>query len=114
MAACETAGSLFALAHVELPDAEKASAALAQWKSIMLANMRAPADEKTRPYSVKNRQSRLQATGILTQGQQEDGQTIEAQAIWFVRGPHLYHAVVYADKLNREAVDNFLSGIELL
>jgi hypothetical protein len=114
MTGCETDGALFALAHVEMPDADKASAGLTEWKSIMLSNMQAQADTViTSSRVIKSQGAQIAGIGLNAHGKKEDGQGLQAQAVWFARDVHLYHAVVYADKLNQEAVENFLSGIEL-
>jgi hypothetical protein len=113
MTGCETDGTLFVLAHVEMPDAHTASESLEQWKRAMLRNMQAPDGTPETTSSVKNLGTRIQAVRLQARGKQENGKVVQAQAIWFARGAHLYHAAIYADKPNQDAVENFLSEIEL-
>jgi hypothetical protein len=113
MSGCETDGTLFVLAHVEMPDAHSTSESLEQWKRSMLRNMKAQDGTQESTSSVKNLGTRIQALRIHAKGKQENGKAVQAHAIWFARGAHLYHAAIYADKPNQDAVENFLSEIEL-
>jgi hypothetical protein len=48
---------------------------------------------------------------LQAQGTQTDGRAVTAQGIWFVRGPQVFHAVMYASKINADAADSFFTGL---
>ena len=59
-----------------------------------------------------------QSVRLSASGARADGRPVDAQAVWFARssadGLWLFHAVVYADKVNRDAADTFFGGLKLL
>ena len=113
MVGCETGSVLFAVSHVDMRDESKLQAALAQWKNTMLANMRAQQGMKSSTFATDRASTQPIRVRLTASGQRPDGSAVTAQAEWLVRGTHLYHAVVYAEKLNQEAVETFFSGIEI-
>ena len=113
MAGCEADSALFAIAHVDLGDSGKTEAAMKQWKTVMLGNMQAQESVQLSGFMTQGASTQPQPLRLAAQGRRQDGSAVAAQGVWFARGAHLYHAVVYADKLNQEAVDTFFSGIEL-
>jgi hypothetical protein len=113
MAGCEADAALFAIAHADLGDSGKTEAAMKQWKTAMLGNMQAQERVQLSDFMTQGASAQPQPLRLAAKGRRQDGSTVAAQGVWFARGAHLYHAVVYADKLNQEAVDTFFSGIEL-
>lgn len=113
MTGCESGGALFAVAHAELADAAALVPAQAQWEAAMLANMQAGAPQIL-PYPIKGAATEPAPQRLQAQGRRADGRLVAAQGIWFARGKHLYHAVIYADKLEAEATEPFFAGLELL
>jgi hypothetical protein len=111
MVGCEAGGTLFAVAHVDLGDAGKATTAQAQWQAAMLANMQATAPQQT-PYSLKGATASPSPVRLSAQGRRADGSAVAAQGVWFAQGKHLYHAVIYADKVGSDAAEPFFSGFE--
>lgn len=111
MAGCETGGALFAVAHVDLGDAGKAAATQAQWQAAMLANMQAGTPQLA-PYRLKGAAVQPPPLRLSAQGRRADGSAVMAQAVWFVQEKHLYHAVIYADKVGSDAAEPFFSGFE--
>jgi len=112
MMGCEAGAALFAIAHVHLGDADKIALAQAQWQTAMLGNMQAQGTQML-PFQFKGASAQPQPVRLSAQGRRPDGSAVTAQGVWFVRGPHLYHAVIYADKLSTEVAETFFSGIEL-
>ena len=112
MMGCETGATLFAIAHVRLGDAGKIAAAQAQWQAAMLGNMQAQGTQML-PFQFKGASAQPQPVRLSAQGRRQDGSAVATQAVWFARGPHLYHAVIYADKLSPEVAETYFSGIEL-
>jgi len=112
MAGCEADSALFAIAHVDLGDSSKTEAAMKQWQTAMLRNMQAQDSVQLSGFITQGASTWPQPLRLAAKGRRQDGSAVAAQGVWFARGAHLYHAVVYADKLNQEAVDTFFSGIE--
>ena len=113
MAGCEAGAALYAISNVSLADASKTALALEQWKTAMLSNMQALDIMPLPALTIQGAGAKTPATRLAAQGKRPDGSVVAAQAIWFANDARLYHAVVYAEKLNQEAVDTFFSGIEL-
>jgi hypothetical protein len=112
MMGCEAGTSLFAIAHVHLGEAEKTTAAQTQWQSAMLGNLQAQGMQMM-PFQSRGASAQPQPLRLSAQGRREDGGAVAAQGVWFARGPHLYHAVIYADKISPDVAETFFSGIEL-
>lgn len=112
MMGCEAGAVLFAVAHIPLGDTGKIAAIQSQWQTAVLSNMQAPGTQTT-PYLPKGASAQPPPVRLSAQGRRQDGSAVEAQGVWFARGPHLYHAVIYADKLSPEVAETFFSGIEL-
>jgi hypothetical protein len=112
MAGCEAGAGLFVVAYVDLGETGKVEAALEQWKAAMLGNMQANDVALQSAVMIKGASTKPAPIRLNAVGRRQDGSAVAAQAIWFAKGAHLYHAVVYADKLSRDAVDAFFSGIE--
>lgn len=113
MAGCEAGGAMFVFAHTEMTDAEQANSGVHDWENFMRKNMQTSEDGKFVPYEIKYQLTKLQGIRYMAMGKNEVQQNIEVQAMWVTRGADLYHALTYSKKLNQEAVENFLSGIEL-
>jgi len=111
MTGCESGGALFAVAHVDLGEAGKTAGALAQWQAAMLANMHA-ATPQLAPYRLKGAAVQPPPLYLTAQGRRADGRAVMAQGVWFSRGSHLYHAVIYADKVGPDMAEPFFSGFE--
>ena len=112
MMGCEADSATFAVSYVELPDATQAAAVQAQWQTAMLGNMRATQNRQS-PLNIKGVVGAAGALQLQAQGTQPDGRAVMAPGVWFVRGAQVFHAVMYAAKLNPEAADAFFTGFRL-
>ena len=112
MLGCEADSATFAVSYVDVPDAAQAGAVQAQWQAAMLGNMRAT-QHRASPLNIKGVAGATGAVQLQAQGTQPDGQAVMAQAAWFVRGTQVFHAVMYANKLNSDAADSFFTGFRL-
>lgn len=112
MMGCEAGAALFAIAHVRLDDTNKIALAQAQWQTAMLGNMQAQGEQSV-PFLPKGASAQPQPVRLSARGRRQDGSAVAAQGVWFARGPHLYHAVIYADTISLDVADTFFSGIEL-
>ena len=115
MQGCDAAGATFAVSHVRLPDASLAGPALAGWKTATLANLHA-SQAQERPFAIALGWPLPQALRIAASGQRADGSAVSAQAVWFARigpaGVDLFHAVVYADKIDPAVAETFFTGLQ--
>jgi hypothetical protein len=110
MMGCEADSATFAVSYVDLPDATQAGAVQAQWKAAMLGNMRATQNRES-PMNIKSAAGATAAVQLQAQGTQPDGRAVTAQGVWFVRGPQVFHAVMYASNVNADAADSFFTGL---
>lgn len=114
MQGCDVGGATFAVSYTAWPDAAQADQALANWKAATLANMQAGEAQEQAfvpPGAVAFANSRrLSATG-----RRADGEAVTVNAAWFARprgnGIDLFHAVLYARRVDAEAASAFFSGI---
>ena len=112
MMGCEADSATFAVSYADLPDATQAAAVQAQWQTAMLGNMRATQNLQS-PLNIKGVVGATGAVQLQAQGTQPDGRAVVAQGVWFIRGAQVFHAVMYAAKLNPEAADAFFTGFRL-
>ena len=112
MMGCEADSTTFAVSYVDLPDATQAATVQAQWQTAMLGNMRATQNLQS-PLNIKGVVGATGAVQLQAQGTQPDGRAVVAQGVWFIRGAQVFHAVMYAAKLNPEAADAFFTGFRL-
>lgn len=114
MMGCEAGGSLFVVAVVDLKGRGQAVEVQRQWQLAMLGNMQATgegATQKQEDFSLRGASEQPAPTRMHAQGKRDNGHALSAQALWFTRGGRLYHAAVYADKLDAEATQTFFKGL---
>jgi hypothetical protein len=116
MAGCEAAGATFAVMVAQLDAAGGAGEALAGWKKVTLANMRARAVSEV-PFQPAGALLLPESVRVTATGQRPDGQPVQAQAVWLARssgaGVQIVHAVIYADAVPADVADTFFSGLRL-
>ena len=110
MAGCEAGGATFAVSHAALPEPSRANEVLVQWRQVTLANLRAAAPRDA-AFSIKGALALPASVQTVVVGRRSDGLPVLAHAAWFARGAQVFHAVVYADKLNPEVAETFFSGL---
>lgn len=114
MMGCETGASLFVVAVVDVKDVGHAVEVQGQWQRAMLGNMKATeesASQKQEHFSLRGASEQPAPIRVHAQGQRDNGHALSAQALWFARGGRLYHAAVYADKLDAEVTQTFFEGL---
>lgn len=107
---CDTGGVTFAIAVADVKDAAKVSAALTQWQSATLANMKAAPATTGAAFKLPG----LVGDGVMVKatGQRANGQAVSSQAVYFAQGPQVFQAVMYADKIAPDVADTFFSGLK--
>lgn len=120
MVGCRADGATFALSHMPLADPSQAGAALARWRTAVLARMQAGPQAQAQAGAAFVPRQALdlpQSLRMVVRGRGADGAEVVAEAVWFARleGPQarLYHAVVYAPQPRTAAADTFFTGLAL-
>lgn len=112
MLGCEAGGALYAVSVAELGAPDQALAVQVQWQANVLGNMQATSSASSR-FVVKGATLQLDPLRLAAVGVRPDGRPVQAQAVWFARGPHLYHAAIYAERISPEMSEPFFAGLEL-
>lgn len=106
---CDAGGATFAVSVADVKETSKVAAALAQWRSATLANIKA----------VQGQEAALKLPGLANSavmvkatGQRANGQTISSQAVYFAQDSRIFQAVMYADNVAPEVADTFFSGLK--
>jgi hypothetical protein len=111
MLGCEAKDVLFAVSYVELDPGVAVKAVQVKWQANMLENMQA-SESTSRTYSIRGADTQREALKLSAQGRRPDGRPVAAQAVWFSRGPRLYHAAIYSERISAEISESFFSGLE--
>lgn len=112
MLGCEAGGALYAVSVAELGAPDKALAVQVQWQANLLGNMGATSSANS-SFAIKGATPQLDPVRLTAVGVRPDGGPVQAQGVWFARGPHLYHAVIYAERISAEMSEPFFGGLEL-
>ena len=117
VAGCDTGGATFALMAATLPAGRAADEVLAGWQQATLANMRVSGTPARQPFHPPKGLPLAHAQRVVAQGQQADGRSVTAQAVWTARtagdgGTELLHAVMYAERPQPAVADAFFEGIK--
>jgi len=109
MLSCDAGGVTFAIAAAEVKDATQVPAALAQWQSATLVNMKAASNTPGVAFKLPGSAS----GGVLVKatGQRANGQVVSSQAVYFAQGAQVFQAVIYADRVSPDVAETFFSGL---
>lgn len=114
MQGCEVGGATFAVSYAAWPDAAQADLALAQWKAATLANMQA-GEAQEQGFVPPGAVALANARRLSATGRRPDGEAVTLNAAWFARprgnGIDLFHAALYARRIDAQAAAAFFSGI---
>lgn len=115
MHSCEAGGLRFAVAWADVGDAAQVVPALGAWRSASLQSIRVaptPVDDPSTAWTVTVAGVPM-VLGVRAQGQDAQGQPVQARAAYFAQGTRVFQAAVYGAKLPDEAVDPFFAGLRL-
>ncbi|MFI5443985.1 hypothetical protein ACHMXK_01735 [Polaromonas sp. UC242_47] len=113
MLGCDAGGATFAVAVADMGDAAHTGAALAQWQSLTLANMKAgpvgsgAGATQVLPFKAPGLAPGLQAVLVKAQGRRADGSAVSGQAVYFVQGAQVFQVVLYASQVSPEVAETF-------
>jgi hypothetical protein len=126
MAGCEAVDALYAISHVQAPDATHAAGLLSEWRAVTLANLRATSVQPHAfklakvtdgayqlPYGVKVASPNGEWEVLWVQGQRPDAGAVQARLAWFALGADVYHVAVYGAQLGPQTVDMLYSDLRL-
>ncbi|WP_439520981.1 hypothetical protein [Hydrogenophaga sp.] len=112
---CDTGGLSFAIAWVELGDAARVDAALAEWPRASLASLRVAPDVVDSPaarWDVRLAGASV-ARGLAAQGTDPQGQSVQMRAAYFVRGTQVFQAAIYGPTVPAEVSTTFFEALQL-
>lgn len=112
MQGCETAGGLYAVSVVEQGSPAALQVMQAQWQTQLLAGLQAQGASR-RPYEIQGASPQPEPVYLQASGRGPEGRPLTVQAVWFVRGTRLYHAVLYAERITEEMSEPFFGGMRL-
>lgn len=114
MMGCETGGALFAVSVVDVIDTQHAIEVQRLWQHAMLDNMQVVVSAgfpKPESFVFHGASDQPPPIRMHAQGKRQNGQALNTQALWFTRGGRLYHAAIYADKLDPDVTQTFFEGL---
>lgn len=118
MLGCDAGDATFAVAVVDIGDASRAEAVLAQWQALTLANMKAgPVGTGAGATQVTSFRPPGMAGGapalmVKSTGQRADGRAVAGQAAYFSRGSQLFQVVLYAGVIDAAVAETYFSSLK--
>lgn len=110
MLGCEAAGATFAVAMVTLPDVSRSDAVLQQWRMVSTAHLR-PTSASATPFTLPGATPWPGSQKVVIEGLRPNGSAVQGQVAYFARGPQLFQALVYADRLQAQQTEPFFAGL---
>ncbi len=112
MLVCSAGGATFALSFVDLADPALVTAAVAELRAAALANI-GGVELGREPVQVSGMTANAQAARLVISGRLPDGDAVQEQAAFFVRGLRVYQASVIGAKLRADMTDTFFASLKL-
>lgn len=113
MHACKADGAVYAIGLADTGDPTRVTPALEELQSAMQRNLGGQAQtvaQGSPTGATPNRSARR----IEVVGRLADGTPVREQAAFFVKGTHIYQAVVLGERLEAAALKTFFDGLRLL
>lgn len=124
---CTADGALFVVGQATVSEAG-APVALTHWQRAALANISEPLANPANPVNKANPTTKespmngspLKVAGVAgtpvllsTQGKRADGSEVQFSGLWFSRGDQVFHAAIYADRIDAQMSEPFFNGLKL-
>lgn len=109
--ACDAAGMTFALTVTDVGDATRVGPALDALAQLAAGNLQATEPAATSALQVPGSTPHAESRRLRLAGHRPDGSAIEAHAVLFSRGTHVYQATVLGTRTPAEAVDTFFGSL---
>ena len=111
MLVCSAGEATYAVSYFDVTDPARVSPALAEWRAVSVANVKATLPVPT-PLSLRGATPNDQAGRIVVEGHLPDGAAVQEHAAFFVRGLRVYAATVIGTKPSPQAVEVFFAGLK--
>jgi hypothetical protein len=106
--ACDAGGATFSIAVVDVQDAARSAAAIAQWQSATLASIQA-APPTAQPFSLAGG---VHASKGEALGKRPNGEAVRSQTAYFAKGSSVFQAAIYAATVSPDAADTFFTSLK--
>jgi hypothetical protein len=111
MLVCSAGEATYAVSYFDVTDPARVSPALAEWRAVSVANVKATMPAPT-PLPLRGATPNDQAGRIVVEGRLPDGAVVQEHAAFFVRGLRVYAATVIGAKPSPQAVEVFFGGLK--
>ncbi len=111
MFGCEAENMLFAVSRITVRKDGDLKVVASEWRETTLENLQAKAP-KTTPWNLPGSRQWPDATYLEVDAITPTDMPIKMAGAWFSRGNELFHAVIYAPKIEPEVAEQFFSGIK--
>jgi hypothetical protein len=113
MLGCEADGALFAVSRVTLHQPGDAAAVVQAWRQAALAAARAgEGTPLPLPLTGQPQSGALAPSMLRTTGKRPNGEAVQIQLAWVVRGANVFHLAAYAEQLTAEMTEPFFSDLK--
>lgn len=108
--ACSAGGQTWGLAHADVEDPARVSAALAELRTSAAANVQAGPAERL-PLQVPGATPQPESERVHFSGRLPDGRPVRAQLAVFAHGTRVFQATALGERLPDEAAETFFGSI---
>lgn len=110
MSSCVVDGATYAVAYAGIADPAKVSVAMTELRAAITANIAGSVTELG-AVSVPGMTPNSLAQRMALRGHGADGDALQEQAVFFVKGLRVYQASIVGPKIDPEAADTFIAGL---
>jgi hypothetical protein len=111
--ACSADGQTWGIAHADVADPARVSAALVELRHAAAANLSAEPTEVL-PLQVPGATPQAASVRVRFDGRRPDGRAVHVQSAVFARGTRVFQATALGEPLQAEAAQTFLGSIRFL
>ncbi len=121
LSSCSADDASFGIAMTRLAagsTGEQLATAQNHWRLAALANIGLSPSNNQTPPALREAPLRLAGlaapqTLVSATGKRPGGAAVQFNGVWFQKGTHVFHAVIYADKINNDMAEPFFSGLQI-
>lgn len=111
MAGCEAQGVMYAVSHARVPVVSESDAVAVAWQNASLKQMQAGAQQQA--VFQTHGENQIQGKFFKATGARSNGEILQAQLVWVVKGGEIFHLAMYAATLTAEQADPFFSEVKI-
>jgi len=113
MSSCVVNGVTFAVAYASVVDPVRVTAAITELRNAAAGNIGGTAKDVAQAAVAGMTPNPLSGRVVLT-GRSPDGNALQEQAVFFVKGLRVYQASIVGPTVDPEAADIFVAGLRLV